>query len=224
MGWPYQFDPPSAQVPKERPSILSAKELLEKRVALTRCHFTLPSPPHWLPGQAEHFSAWRRISWSMVLSVFDLLDNGLNLFFYATTPSSHPLAASGPRVSHLGLTDGSRARLVPSPTGGQELIACAFALQYPSGSLGRGLLVSAGGIQCGCSQVEATAARFTGPFDSTKFGRDLHPHQSAKPINLHPNRMKKALSFKDQGLDDGAACRIRTDDLPLTRRVLYQLS
>jgi len=25
-------------------------------------------------------------------------------------------------------------------------------------------------------------------------------------------------------LNDGAACRIRTDDLPLTRRVLYQLS
>ena len=27
-----------------------------------------------------------------------------------------------------------------------------------------------------------------------------------------------------QGLDHGAACRIRTDDLPLTRRLLYQLS
>ena len=25
-------------------------------------------------------------------------------------------------------------------------------------------------------------------------------------------------------MQDGAACRIRTDDLPLTRRLLYQLS
>jgi hypothetical protein len=109
MGWPYQFDPPSAQVPKERPSILSSKELLEKRVALTRCHFTLPSPPNWLLGQPKHFSAWMRIKRPFVCSTLGLLDNGLNRFFYAKTPSSHPLATSGPRIPHLGLTDGSRA-------------------------------------------------------------------------------------------------------------------
>jgi len=93
----------------ERPSILSAKELHEKRVALTRCHFTLPSPPNWLPGQPEQFSAWMRISWPVVQSDMDLLDNGLNRFFYAKTPSSHPLAASGPRIPLFGFTDGSRA-------------------------------------------------------------------------------------------------------------------
>jgi hypothetical protein len=86
MGWPYQFDPPSAQVPKERPSILSSKELLEKRVALTRCHFTLPSPPNWLLGQPKHFSAWMRIKRPFVCSTLGLLDNGLNRFFYAKTP------------------------------------------------------------------------------------------------------------------------------------------
>ena len=41
---------------------------------------------------------------------------------------------------------------------------------------------------------------------------------------LQQSPMKKALNLEDQGLNDGAACRIRTDDLPLTRRVLYQLS
>jgi hypothetical protein len=102
-------------MPKERPSILSAKELLEKRVALTRCHFTLPSPPNWLPGQPEHFSAWMRITWALVHTALGLLDNGLNQFFYAKTPPSHPLAASGPRISLFGFTDGSRARLITSP-------------------------------------------------------------------------------------------------------------
>jgi hypothetical protein len=43
-------------------------------------------------------------------------------------------------------------------------------------------------------------------------------------MRLQQSRMKKALILEDQGLKDGAACRIRTDDLPLTRRVLYQLS
>ena len=78
--------------------------------------------------------------------------------------------------------------------------------------------MSAGGIQCGCSQVEAVAARFAGPFDSTKFGRPLDPHQSAESVKLQQSPMKKALNLEDQGLNDGAACRIRTDDLPLTRR------
>jgi hypothetical protein len=62
------------------------------------------------------------------------------------------------------------------------------------------LLVSAGGFQCGCSQVETVAASFASPFDSTKFGRPLDPHQSAKPIRLQQSRMKKALSLEDQGL------------------------
>jgi hypothetical protein len=80
MGWPYQFDPPSAQLPKERPSILSAKELREKRVALTHCHFTLPSPPNGLLEQPKHFSAWMHITWPLAHTAFDLLDNGREQF------------------------------------------------------------------------------------------------------------------------------------------------
>jgi len=170
-------------VPKERPSILSAKELLEKRVALTRCHFNLPSPPHWLPGQPKHFSAWMRTNWPPLHTAFALLDNGLKRFFYVKTPSSHPLATSGPRIPHIGLADGSRAGLIASPSSCQKPVARAFAIQHSGRPLGRRLLVSAGGFQCGCSQVEATAACFAGPFDSTEFGGSLDPHQSAKPIS-----------------------------------------
>jgi hypothetical protein len=78
-------------VPKERPSILSAKELLEKRVALTRCHFTLPSPPNWLLGQPKHFSAWMRIKRPFVSSTLGLLDNGLNRFFMQRRHQAIPL-------------------------------------------------------------------------------------------------------------------------------------
>jgi hypothetical protein len=82
---------------------------LKNGVALTRCHFTLPSPPIWLLGQAEHFSAWIRNSRPFAHTALDLLDNGLKRFFYAKTPSRHPLAASGTRIPFLGLADGSRA-------------------------------------------------------------------------------------------------------------------
>ncbi len=124
--------------------------------------------------------------------------------------------------------DGSGIRRAP---GDHPALAAPRVAQHREARFPRGGFMDFAGAPCCCGgEVAAAAAeaglcseycRSPGGSDPRQGTQDiLSIGAKAKPAFL----LVRGLGEQSRKKESGAGCRIRTDDLPLTRRVLYQLS
>ena len=127
--------------------------------------------------------------------------------------------ASGGRGSHSVSTVGDCTRYTKPTQSDRTLAPCFTACTGAIGLSGGRHLVLIGTQQRGGGQVAPNLAGFVRASAHKRLERQHHTGEGEVE-----QLKKKPAGLTRRGLLGGAACRIRTDDLPLTRRVLYQLS